>query len=658
MKYIKFIIINLIVCTLFSVGGCKKPTTSEGLVFLDGYVVNYTNQEPNVSIPATYLDDNGNEQKVIGIGKEAFLNNNKIKSIELSENITEIQESAFIECHYLSEIKLNENLKTIGDFAFKDCISLTKIVIPDTVESIGNSAFEGCVKLNTVTLSDRMLYVSSSLFKNCISLTSVVFSKSLYKIFDSAFENCISLKNIRIPNTVSSIGEKCFARCVNLRKVILSVNIKTLPKGCFEECYNLKTIKYSNNLKSIEENAFNYCYNLQELKLSDIKCHENALINCDKSETVSDFVYKGSSIIGYYGTETNIVIPQTYQLNGETITIKSIEKTAFNNNQIIKEVLIPNTIENISYFAFENCYNLEKATINCGIDYCQSLFKNCYKLKDVTLSDQIETLYANTFLNCISLESIKLPQNLKYLGRSTFENCYKLKNIVYNDKLENILSYAFAECYSLEKIELPNSVNVISHNAFLNCTGLKEIYLPKSEYSISEESFLGCTNVEIIDLAYCTEFSMKMISNMPSLKQLIIEENERYKFYDGVLYDVINKTLIYYPKYKTDKSYTVLDGIVSIGSYAFYNNDYIEYVNFPTKYGSVPNKKFSIGQYAFYGCDNLVEFYSPHSISNIYDYAFSACPKLQTVYVNRDYDVNVTVFENSPNAKIDRARVN
>ena len=83
--------------------------------------------------------------KIVGIEKDAFAGNDKLKSIKLSKHITEIPDQAFEGCSSLTSVKA-EGLQTIGDKAFSGCSSLDDFTVTTNIKKLGKNAFTGAGK--------------------------------------------------------------------------------------------------------------------------------------------------------------------------------------------------------------------------------------------------------------------------------------------------------------------------------------------------------------------------------------------------------------------------------------------------------------------------------------------------------------------------------
>ncbi len=153
-------------------------------------------------------------------------------------------------------------------------------------------------------------------------------------------------------------------------------------------------------------------------------------------------------------------------------------------------------------------------------------------------------------------------------------------------------------------IELPASINYISEeNPFMYCQRLKEIKVAD-----------GCND-------FCSE--------------------------DGVLYTKKKDRLICYPNCKEGDSFTVPEGVETLGTACFYNADFSE-LSLPKSLKTIG--QFSMGDitgltkldlsstsveeikpYAFSGCSSLEEIIFPETLESINGGAFSSCKALTEV---------------------------
>lgn len=93
----------------------------------------------------------------------------------------------------------------------------------------------------------------------------------------------------------------------------------------------------------------------------------------------------------------------------------------------------------------------EQEQINIGNHNKENIlpktFQEDHNIKRVELSDGIESICSDAFINCTELEEMTLPASLKEIGAYAFRGCDKLSNIVVNEKITEV-EY-FTETYSI-----------------------------------------------------------------------------------------------------------------------------------------------------------------------------------------------------------------
>lgn len=122
---------------------------------------------------------------------------------------------------------------------------------------------------------------------------------------------------------------------------------------------------------------------------------------------IDDNKEKYINIVRYVGTDNEVVIPESINVDGEEIPVKLIYGNAFREgNNEIASVSIPSSVTKISYQAFMGCNDLKEVII-----------------KD----DSSLTIIDNAaFSSCLSLETIFIPSSVTTFGNGVFYNCPNL----------------------------------------------------------------------------------------------------------------------------------------------------------------------------------------------------------------------------------------
>lgn len=108
------------------------------------------------------------------IGDNAFYQT-LLTEVEMSDNITVINEKAFYDSETLSVVKLSKNITEIGLSAFAYC-SITSIELPNSLTALSKQAFLGCSKLTTIILHPSLTTIGQGAFRNCTALANVYFT--------------------------------------------------------------------------------------------------------------------------------------------------------------------------------------------------------------------------------------------------------------------------------------------------------------------------------------------------------------------------------------------------------------------------------------------------------------------------------------------------
>ena len=232
-------------------------------------------------------------------------------------------------------------------------------------------------------------------------------------------------------------------------------------------------------------------------------------------------------------------------------------------------------------------------------------FRNCPGLESITIPYKVTSIGDSAFCGCTKLTSITIPDRVTSIGTNAFYGCTGLESITIPDRVTSIGINAFMDCYSLTSITIGGGVTSIGTNAFYGCTGLTSITIPSSVTSIGDAAFSRCTGLTDIT---------------------VDSSNSSYCSESGVLFNKNKTKFICYPAGKTDISYTIPDGVTSIGYAAFEACTGLTSI---TIGGGVT----SIGDYAFERCTGLGSITIPDSVNSIGYAAFNYCTGLTSIYI-------------------------
>ena len=274
------------------------------------------------------------------VGVYMFRNCNKLETIVLPNNITEIGGGGF---GYKNGDKYdNTTLKTV--------------VIGDKVSSIGDNAFARCVSLANINLPNSVSYIGFGVFSGCINLTSIDLPTSLYLLNYSVFSGCTNLARVNLA-LVTQIGEGAFSGC-NIKEFTVSENNRVYSSldGVLFNKDKTELVMYPkakssqkyvnpNSVTSVNDEAFGNCNNLASITIGDNVARMNSL-------------NIGSKLIEYIVTENNT---NYSSLDGVLFDKDKTELIAYPTAKVSSSYIIPSSVIKIKKSV---SFNSNLTTIN------------------------------------------------------------------------------------------------------------------------------------------------------------------------------------------------------------------------------------------------------------------------------------------------------
>ena len=151
--------------------------------------------------------------------------------------------------------------------------------------------------------------------------------------------------------------------------------------------------------------------------------------------------------------------------------------------------VIPDTVEVITEDAFSHS-SIETVELPKALKVIEwRAFSHCEALKEMKIPDSVEEMGEEVFEGCVSLERVSLGSGVKQIKRETFAECSKLKEVAGLESVELIGQVAFRACASLESIDGAKRLRKIDKKAFEGCARLLSITLAPSVVFIGENAF-------------------------------------------------------------------------------------------------------------------------------------------------------------------------
>jgi hypothetical protein len=415
-------------------------------------ITQYTGPGGSLTIPDTVTG-----LPVTAIGDSAFAGHAELTSVSIPDSVISLGAGAFVRCAGLTSVTIGNGVTNIAILEFYQCTSLTSVTIPDSVRHIGADAFGYCSNLTSITIPDSVLDIQQD-----------------FDLWDrdngGAFEYCSALTNVTIGGSVTNIGAYAFEGCASLTKVSIPSSVTSIGGG-----------------------AFGYCTSLTNIMVDPLNPAYSSVsgVLFDKSQT---------TLIQYPGGEVG-----SYSIPN---SVTSIGAEAFANCINLTSVSIPNNVTSIGGFAFSDCSSLTNIMVDPLNPAYSSVSGVLFNKSQTTLiqypigkrgsyvvPNNVTSIGAEVFANCISLSSITIPDSVTSIGIYAFYYCTGLTNVKIGNSVTSIGAEVFANCTSLTSVTIPNSVTGIGDDAFLDCTNLTSVTIGNSVTSIWDESFSSCTSL-------------------------------------------------------------------------------------------------------------------------------------------------------------------
>ena len=190
--------------------------------------------------------------------------------------------------------------------------------------------------------------------------------------------------------------------------------------------------------------------------------------------------------------------------------------------QSLRKIILPESVTEISSFAFEGCTSLNSINLSNITTINGSAFRGCSSLASIEIP-KVETIEGSTFRGCSSLKSIELPK-VTIIKSYAFQDCISLNSI----NLSNVITIkdgAFWGCSSLTSIDIPN-ITTIESSTFRNCSSLISVELPNVEI-IKSGAFSDCSSLTSMELPNVTMIGNQALFLCTSLSELkLTSEND------------------------------------------------------------------------------------------------------------------------------------
>ena len=343
--------------------------------------------------------------------------------------------------------------------AFAENPFITKIILPDSVDDLDGSVFRGCENLVYVSMTGVKTWNyketvrpygnrdGNNNFLNCTKLQFVIISDALSTNVQQFFSTGTVETPILDFYVNGASGAPNFAEGTNQNLWTGTVYFKGDASKCLQWNFDSDgNISHGNAKHNFVDGKCSGCgiYNTQGVKYGYDAT--NNVYYVDKQETTFNVA------------EVNILPLYDDGTNGEH-EVTSIRNGAFQNNTVIRRVILPESVKRLDGSVFQDCENLEYVSMT-GIE--TMMFDNI-----TTAYSPSETVCTNNnFYNCPNLRKIVVGTKFNlhpnhggeqqfsgrgdanvdvYVAGSSEESSVNVKNEAPNARLSGNIYYLSAE---------------------------------------------------------------------------------------------------------------------------------------------------------------------------------------------------------------------
>ena len=616
------------------------------------------------------------------IGKYAFANNKSMTKVTHKKGINTIDEFAYQNCTSLETVTLPTSLEIISKGVFRNCSLLKTANLPSSLKELGSYAFDNCSSLPTVTIPTGVTVINDCTFNKCTSLATVTINSNVTSIGFDAFRDC-AFSAITLPNTVETIKGGAFRGCAKLTKIIIPDATNTIGEAAFFDCTELSEISVADSLEYLGDSALKNNNNLTaKIRYLSGTVTDSLFEKQGISHAVLDEnIFKiGNSVFAYCDKLNDITYGDKKAADGEFLfsdKVVSLGNEIFKDASLLKNLIIPDTIETIGTNAFYNSvaggYRTQNVTVTfyyVGGNIAADILKE-QKISHIVVNDNIKSLGNDAFNSITTLETVSLPDTVTTCGDNVFaessgnvttyfrgvdgtvdKDVYKAKlsgltYLVFDKNIKTIDSYSFANTSTVKGVIIHNT-DMIKDHAFADSTSINGVVIENAgsigEYAFSNSSAMNYIEIGKVNLignyAFSDSSTNKIelddidtiddyaFSNCPAMKQLYIDSvvniND-YAFYNDIAIDdiVINQNLVNIGSHAFDSCKLIPkvklpNTVRNIGAYAFYDCNSMKSINIPVGVDKV-------NEYTFFGCASLLSVDLPNTVKSIGDYAYYGC---------------------------------
>ncbi len=474
-------------------------------------------------------------------------------------------------------------------------------------------------------------------------------------------------ETVVIPETVEgcpvvSIRPAAFEHCIYHDTILLPSTIKSIGNRGLDG--NFKKIEVDENNLYYSSDDYGVLYNKNKTEIVQYPT--------GKSET-SYIVPVGVETIGKFSFYSSYITEITF-----SDTVKIIGLSAFDDNNGLEIVDIPDSVEKIDSYAFSGCDKLKEINVGKGVSIIgYRAFNSSIERVNISadnrcfFSDEKGVVYTKDtnllfyYPRGNTDDKYIIPEGVVGFGTEAPDTTF-LKELVISSTVKDI-DRPFDTCKALERITVVENNPYFSNDEFgvlynkdktelVRCpraVTFTSYVVPDNVENLGKYAFADCKALETIQLSpNITKISQFALRNLKALKTLYLPAGVK-SFGEQSFLGTTNVTDIYY--YGTEKQWN------SLGGKDYLQNDILKTATIHFNYGvasgscgesstwlfneengyltisgnGVLEEKTSFNDYGWYSFKDKITYVEVQSgITNVPAFAFEGCTELKEVYLS------------------------
>ena len=398
-------------------------------------------------------------------------------TITLPQTVKDIREEAFAYCQNLTSFQFPKDITVVAPSTFLDCRSLDSVyyssddgsrtMVNSTITKFSDHCFDSCVSLRKIQCPSSAVYFGQSCFQRCSTLTKFKFpydngltgdNQNAITVKEYAFADCDVLQRVYFDINMLYVSDYAFADSrIDLAFYLYGSEI---PASFGAKWRNKKITTYSDNEVDYNNVFYDVYYNqtkpageaegypglvftigTEARKLDNARTNNTSVYIIDATEAATPYAIisgfetpdRSDWDVDYY-YDGELTIPDEVRINGVDYLVKVIDFEAFKEDDALTEVHFNEHLVQIMNHAFYHSNNIT----NLDFSECEHLLEISYSIfnEPITPSSYANNGYESVTDEALSwaatnknmvMESITLPNCLKYLGNFAFFNFVNLR---------------------------------------------------------------------------------------------------------------------------------------------------------------------------------------------------------------------------------------